>query len=289
MADTDRQDDGGEARTFSAAERLDLSRNQKREIEAQSRPNAALIHETIRAEGESELTRSWTALLLSGFAAGLSMGLSLMVQGLLHSHLEAGPSRELIGHFGYTVGFLVVVLGRQQLFTENTLTPVLPLLYNRDAKTLGRVIRLWIYVLAANIAGAWLFAAVVAHSSIFDAQAKQAFSEIAAHTLASPFTTTFLRAVTAGWLIALMVWLLPAAEGSRPLIIIVITYVVSLASLSHIIAGAVDCLYLVETGQASLRDFALVFFLPTLLGNTLGGVALVAVLNYGQVASEIEE
>ena len=109
-----------------------------------------------------------------------------------------------------------------------------------------------------------------------------------AHALSASFGTTLLRAVFAGWLIALMVWLLPGAEGSRPFIIVVITYVVSLAGFSHIVAGSVDCLFLVETGQTTWLGFIWAFFIPTLIGNILGGVALVAVLNYGQVAQDIE-
>jgi formate-nitrite transporter family protein len=274
---------------FNPASELDgLSNKQKQEVEAKSRPNAALIHETIRAEGESELERESIALLLSGLAAGLSMGLSLVVQGELHALLTEAPARLLIGHLGYTVGFIIVVLGRQQLFTENTITPILPLLHNRDLSTLWRVIRLWILVLTANVAGTWVFAAVAAHSAAFGPEVKQAFSEISAHAISASFGTTLVRAVFAGWLIALMVWLLPGAEGSRVLVIIVITYIVSLAGFSHIIAGSVECLFLIETGKATWRDFATVFFVPTLMGNILGGVALVAVLNYGQAAPDIE-
>ncbi len=116
----------------------DLSPKEQDAVAAQSRPNAALIHETIRAEGESELERTWWALITSGIAAGLSMGFSLVVEGLLQSHLPDAPWRELISKFGYTAGFLIVVLGRQQLFTENTLTPILPLLHNRNRRHISQ-------------------------------------------------------------------------------------------------------------------------------------------------------
>ncbi len=102
-------------------------------MESQSRPNAALIHETVRAEGESELERAVWALALSGLAAGLSMGFSLLVQGKLHAVLSGSAAQPLIAPLGYTVGFLIVVFGRQQLFAENTLTPILPLLWQGRA------------------------------------------------------------------------------------------------------------------------------------------------------------
>jgi formate/nitrite transporter FocA (FNT family) len=285
-----RRQPADEENRLSAASKLpEFTEKERESVEQQSRPNAALIHETIRAEGESELERTASALLLSGLAAGLSMGFSLIVEGLLHARLPDAPWRELITNFGYTIGFLIVVLGRQQLFTENTLTPILPLLYHRDGKTFGRVLRLWALVLAANIAATWLIAAALAHTGVFPADVKAAFSEISRHAIAEPFWTTVLKGVFAGWLIALMVWLLPGAEGMRPVVIVIITYVVALGGFAHIIAGSVDSFYLVETGEAGVGDYVWRFFLPTLIGNVIGGVTLVAVLNYGQVAPELED
>ncbi len=155
-------------RTFSAAAKLgDLSDQQKREVEEQSRPNAALIHETIRAEGESELERGARALVCSALAAGLSIGFSMVGEGELYAQLPAGPARDLLAPLGYTIGFLIVVVGRQQLFTENTLTPVLVLMHTRNWYTLKRVLRLWGIVLAANVAGAILFATALARGDAF--------------------------------------------------------------------------------------------------------------------------
>jgi formate/nitrite transporter FocA (FNT family) len=275
--------------SFGGAANLEnLSEKQKQQVEIQSRPNAALIHETIRAEGVSELERTAWALALSGFAAGLSMGFSFIAEGLLQHALPAGPARAVVAPLGYTVGFLIVVLGRQQLFTENTLTPVLPLLHNRDAATLGKVARLWAIVLVANLAGALAIAAILAKVPLFESGVESALTELAEKTIRDGFSVTFARAVFAGWLIALMVWLLPAAEGARPSIIIIITYVVALGQFSHIIAGSVDSAYLVFAERAGWNDFTFRFFLPTLAGNTTGGVALVAALNYGQVAPEVD-
>ena len=265
------------------------TRSEQEEIGDKSRPDALLIHETIRAEGESELARSPVALAFSGLAAGLSMGFSLLTEALLRSHLPAAGWRELVSKFGYCAGFLIVVLGRQQLFTENTLTPILPLLHNRDGHTLGRVARLWAVVLVANLIGTALVGAVLAYTPLLEQGTRDAVSEISLHIVSSPPLTVCLRAVFAGWLIALMVWLLPAVEGAAALLIIVIlTYIVSLGSFSHLIAGSVDASFLLFSRQSGLREILGAFFLPTLLGNVAGGVALVAMLNYGQIASEIE-
>jgi formate-nitrite transporter family protein len=276
--------------SFSAASEIEgVSPRQTREIESQSRPNAALIHETIRAEGEQELKRRWWAILVSGFAAGLSIGLSLVVQGKLHAALPEGAARDLIAPFGYSVGFLVVVLGRQQLFTENTLTPILPLLHHRDLETFLNVCRLWSLVLVSNIAGTWVMAAALAHAGIFEARDVDAFVEISRHTIEGSFAATFIRGIFAAWLIALMAWLLPASDGSRPMIIVIMTYVVAFGAFAHIVAGSVECAFMVLSGQASIGQYVADFFAPTLLGNVAGGTTLVALLNYGQVAPELED
>jgi formate/nitrite transporter FocA (FNT family) len=274
--------------SFNPAEKIpDLSPRKKEAIEGQSRPNAALIHETIRAEGESELDRTAVALLLSGLAAGLSIGFSLVTEGLLHAHLPDGAWKPLVSALGYPIGFLIVVLGRQQLFTENTLTPILPLLHNRNARTLWKVLKLWLVVLAANIIATWIFAVVIAHTPLFAPEIKEAFTQISRKVLEPSFGTTILKAIFAGWLIALMVWLLPGAESGRAFIILIITYVVAIGGFTHLIAGSVDVFYLVETDQAAWSDYIARFFVPTLIGNVLGGISLVAVLNFGQVAPEL--
>ena len=288
MNETRKQDAGDKNRLSSAAGLSDVSEPERNLVETRSRPNAALIHETIRAEGESELERSVSALLLSGFAAGLAMGLSLITEGLLRAHMPEAPWRDMVSKLGYAVGFLVVILGRQQLFTENTLTPVLPLLYNRDWPTFGRVARLWSLVLAANLAGTWAIAGVLAGTDIFPPEVNEAFAAISRHAVEGDFSSTLVKGIFAGWLIALLVWLMPGSGEARPLIVVLLTWLIAAAGFAHVIAGSVEASFLLFLQQASVVDYLWRFFVPTLLGNVVGGVTLVAVLNYGQVASEVE-
>ncbi|MGU3359429.1 formate/nitrite transporter family protein [Methylobacterium sp. M6A4_1b] len=253
------------------------------------RPDAFVLHEVIRLEGDEELRRQGSALLLSAIAAGLTMGFSLIVPGVLKAHLPEAPWAGLITSLGYATGFLIVVLGRQQLFTENTLTPILPLLHDRSRATLRRVLRLWGIVLSGNIVATAMIAAVLTYSDAFEPGVHAAFSALSHHAIGSAFGTTVIKAVFAGWLIALMVWMLPATGSAAPFVIILITWLVSMCGLSHIVAGSVDAFYLVFAGQATMVDYVWRFFLPTLIGNVFGGTALVAVLNFGQVAPEVEE
>lgn len=263
----------------------DLSHQEDEQIQRRAAPRAAVVYETIRREGQDELERPSKALAWSGLAAGLSMGFSLVTQGLLREGIPDTPWRRLITSVGYSIGFLIVILGRQQLFTENTLTPILPLLASRDMSVLRKVLRLWGVVLAANLIGAFIFALVVSATDVFEPGTKQAFSDISLEAIAGTFGTILLKGVFAGWLIALMVWLLPFAETARVAVIIIITYLVGVAHLAHSIAGAVEAFYVALRGEAAWGYVVGGYFVPTLIGNIIGGVALVAIVNYAQVFS----
>jgi formate/nitrite transporter FocA (FNT family) len=217
------------------------------------------------------------------------MGFSFLTQALLRSGLPEAPWTHLVASLGYSVGFTIVVLGRQQLFTESTLTAVLPALTNRDWATAKATLRLWTIVLAANILGTVLFAAAIRYGDFFPPEVPPNLAALARETVEHPFWTTLLKAVFAGWLIALMIWLLPSARSARLLIIVGLTYVVALGRFSHIIAGSAEAAFAVLDGEASISDYLGAFFVPTLIGNTLGGVSLVALLNHAPVRSEIED
>lgn len=261
----------------------DLTDAEETEVEQHRALRADVVHEAIRREGEEELGRSSSALAWSGLAAGLSMGFSLVAESLIREHLPEAPWRPLVAKLGYTVGYLIVILGRQQLYTENTLTVILPLLARRNAATLWQVLRLWGVVLAANLAGALAFAWVIGHTAVFEPRTRQVFAEIGREAMIGSFGVILLRGVFAGWLIALMVWMLPVADTSRAAIIVIITYVVGLAGFPHVIAGSAEALYEVTRGAAGWGAYLGGYLAPTFLGNTLGGVALVAALNHAQV------
>jgi formate/nitrite transporter FocA (FNT family) len=246
---------------------------------------ASEVHEVIRIEGEHQLGRPALSLLVYGLAAGLAMGVSVAAEAVLRSHLPEAPWREIVSRLGYPVGYLLVILGREQLFTENTLRPVIPFLTKPSAISLVRVLRLWAVVLLANLLGAATFAWASMRLDVFSPEVRHQIVEIGRKSIEHEPTGLFWRGIVAGWLIAQLVWMLPAAKAKMPIIVIV-TYVVGLAGLSHIVAGAVDTLALVVEGVTSFDQWLTHWMLPTLAGNVLGGVVLVAVLNHIQVTAE---
>jgi formate/nitrite transporter FocA (FNT family) len=263
----------------------ELTERQEQEAQDRTSVSAIVVHEAIRHDGEEELNRSSSALAWSGLAAGLSMGFSLVGEALLQAHLPDRPWRPLLTNLGYSLGYLIVIIGRQQLFTENTLTAIIPLLARRNLATLVRVARLWAVVLIANLAGAHLFAWVAGNTPMFRPEVQAAMLSLGKQAAAVTFGAAILRGIFAGWLIAMVVWMLAAIDTGRIAVIVIITYVVGLAGLTHIIAGSVSVLFLVMVGAKGWGAAAWGYMLPTLIGNSIGGVSLTAALNHAQVVA----
>ena len=256
-------------------------------IERSSRLSAPIIYEVLRREGEQEMERPLSSLWWSGVAAGLSLSLSLLAQAVLQSHLPDTPWRPLVSSLGYCLGFLVAVMARHQLFTENTITPVLPLAAKPTLRNLGRMGRLWGVVLVANFTGTFCAALFYTFSSVVSPDVRAAMLEVAHHSMAHAPSEMFFRAVGAGFVIAAMVWLLPSAGPAQPLIVIVMTYLVAAAEFAHIIAGSLEAFMLVLDGRLAILSMLTGFVGPVLAGNVVGGTVLFALISYGQVAEEI--
>ncbi|KAF0094947.1 MAG: formate/nitrite transporter family protein [Puniceicoccaceae bacterium 5H] len=253
-------------------------------------PSAASVYQAVYTEGENELHRPVTQLFWSALGAGIAMGFSFVTEAALSAHLpETSTWPQLITKFGYCIGFLLVILGRQQLFTENTITPVLPLFKHCGLAELRNVARLWATVLFANLVGAFCFAAVVHYTQPMPEIMMERAHTLATHVAEKSFARNLVGGVFAGWLIASLVWLLPFAGPSRVPMIIIVTYVIGLGSFSHVVAGFVETSYAFLSGEIGLGHMWFGFFLPTLTGNILGGTALVAAINHGQAAQPPEE
>ncbi|MDJ0386674.1 formate/nitrite transporter family protein [Roseomonas sp. E05] len=266
-----------------------ISAEEEEEIQDYQKLRPVAIYEVVRREGVEELGRPWRSLWWSGLAAGLSIGLSLAAQGTLHALLPDASWRPLVESLGYTVGFLIVILARQQLFTEITLTAVLPVLAEPGRKVLAALARNWSVVFLANMAGTLVFAAALSLEGILPPFVREGALAVSAHAAERGLGAGFMRAIFAGWMMALLVWLLPLAEAARFWVIALLTYLIAVFELSHVIAGAVELFLLMFTGRLGVLEGLGQHLLPWLAGNTIGGAALFALLAYGQVRDELAD
>ncbi|KPB71713.1 formate/nitrite transporter family protein [Pseudomonas cannabina] len=263
-----------------------LSAEEEREIDENQPPRAAVLHETIRMQGDHELERSVAALWWSALAAGLTMGLSLMAMGLLNSRLEGITGSHVISSLGYSAGFLAVILARQQLFTENTITAVLPVMSKLNLANVGRLLRLWGVVLTGNLVGTLLVAYVMLNLPIFDSSTDKAFLEIGRKVMENDVGQMFSKGIISGWMIATMVWMIASMENAKIAIIVLITYLMALGDFTHIVVGSAEVSYLVFAGELGWKDFWFVFAGPTLAGNIIGGSFIFALISHAQIRSE---
>lgn len=271
----------------AAAEKSDLSKKEVEEVEEHTWLPAPLVYQIVRQEGERELGRPVAALWWSGIAAGMSMGLSVFAEAILHVHLPAAGWRPLVENFGYCIGFLVVILSRHQLFTENTITPILPLMVQRTWACLYSVVRLWLLVAAANLVGALIFALFWSFAGVAEEETHQAVLQIGRHTMENDWAHMFTKAIAAGFLMASLVWMLPSVKGAEFWAIILVTYLIAVGNLTHIVAGGVEVLVLLLAAEISVFDFVWRFGFPVFVGNVIGGTGLFSLIVYAQVRQEI--
>jgi formate/nitrite transporter FocA (FNT family) len=265
----------------------EISEREAETVEERSRLPAPLIYEIVRRMGEEEMERPATSLWWSGVAAGLSISFSLLAQAVLRAHLPDTSWRPLLTSLGYPVGFLIVVLARQQLFTENTITPVLPLAANFTAANLAKLARLWTIVFAANMIGTAAAAVFCTLPPVLAPELRDVMIDISRQILQTSWIESFFRAISAGFLIAAMVWLIPSAEATAFHVIAMLTYLIGVGGFQHIVAGSVEAFLLVANGQLELGQMIVSFVVPVLLGNIVGGTALFTLISHAQVMSEI--
>jgi formate-nitrite transporter family protein len=256
-------------------------------VQERTTPPTPVIYETVRRLGEEEMSRPATSLVWSGIAAGVSMSFSLLAEAVLHLHLPDADWRELVVALGYPIGFVMVVLGRQQLFTENTITVVLPIMARPSAAMFMRAARLWGLVLAANLAGTLIAAAFITLTPVVDDDLRGAMLELSRRAVGHPWLAQGFRGITAGFLMAAMVWLLPSAESSQFNVVALLTYVIGITGSAHIVAGSVSSFLLLMSGDVSIGAMLAGFMLPVLVGNIVGGSVLFAAISHAQVMKEI--
>jgi formate-nitrite transporter family protein len=263
-----------------------LSDEELEDVAQRRAGSARVIHEVIRIQGREELERPWVSLGTSALAAGVAIGASVLAQSIISAALPAAPWRPLVSAFGYSIGFLIVILGNLQLFTENTITAVLPVATHPTRRNLGNLVRLWSVVLSCNLAGTLALGLLFARGAVLPPEHVRAIVDFAAEAIAHDALDVFLRGIPAGFLVASIAWILPNARESAFWIVVAITWTIAVGGFTHVVAGSAEAWTALFAGRTSLMG-VLGYILPALAGNVLGGTGLFTVLAHAQVRNEI--
>ncbi|HEM6849739.1 TPA: formate/nitrite transporter family protein [Acinetobacter baumannii] len=266
-----------------------LSWREKMAVEEHEKLSPRLVYEIIRRDGAEELDRPTAALIFSGIAAGLVISFSFVFKAIIASYIPTDAIwTDLITNFGYTIGFLIAILGHMQLFTENTITTVVPLFKPFTLDKLRAVGRLWGIVILCNIIGTALASLFFLTTDLFTPNIDKALDELAHHVASFSATQNLLKGVMSGLLIAALVWMLPSVSN-KFLVIFFMTYLIGLSDFTHVVVGSTEMSYLVWQGEASLGEYLFNFLIPTTIGNIIGGTGVFTLLIYGQVTEELEQ
>lgn len=266
-----------------------LSYRDRMAVEEHERLSPRLVYEIIRHHGIEELVRPRRALIFSGVIAGIIITFSFICKAIFAAYLPDTAWAPLVSNFGYTVGFLLVILGHMQLFTENTITTVVPMFNPLTLKKVWAVARLWTIVLCSNLVGTTLAAWFLLNGKVVNPEFTQAMDEIARHVAHFSGSENLWRGIPAGVLIASIVWMMPSAKYSAFMLVLFFTYLIALGDFTHIVVGSSEMAYWVMKGQASLYDYFVRFLIPTGIGNIIGGTGIFTLLIYVQVVEEIKK
>ncbi|MEM8655178.1 MAG: formate/nitrite transporter family protein [Pseudomonadota bacterium] len=275
--------------TSSSSPTLVEERKENEAVDEASGLSPKLIFETIRRHGEEELDRPIKTLFWSGIAAGILISFSVLGEAYLRAYLPDTDWRFIVENMGYSLGFLLVILGRMQLFTENTITTVVPAVLTPTRSVLTRVCTLWSVVLFANIIGAFVIASFLVFTPVLTPDLLAVVTDLSKHATGFPPLEGLVRGIPAGILIAAIVWMLPSAQNNEVLLIVIFTWLIALGDFTHIIAGSVEMAVLAVQGMIGFGPAIFGFFLPVLIGNIIGGTAVFTMMTYAQIRHEIED
>lgn len=246
------------------------------------RRTAQEIFERVEDNAHDELRRSTQALAFSGLAGGLSMGLTGLGVASAMAALGDAPGREFVAYAVYPLGFIAVIIGRAQLFTENTLYPVALILSER--RHIMDTARLWAVVLLCNVVGAIGFAALAIKTESLRADIAGNLVQLGVAAAQGSYAHIFWSGVIGGWIIALVAWMVTASHWTIGQIAVIwlLTFVVGIGHFAHCIATTGEIVSAVFSGAVPFSRY-LSWLVFATAGNILGGVVIVTLLNFGQV------
>ena len=235
------------------------------------------IYQRVVAYGDYELSTGTRELVFSGLAGGFAISITFLLYVELYGQFDGTP---VVSHLLYPLGFMYIILGGYQLYTENTLPPVAIVL--ERLASLPSLARVFGLVLLGNLVGAVFGALMLYYGEVLNHP--EAAILIGETALDTGWIPLFFKAVFAGLIVAGVVWMDFAAGDtvSRLLIIYLAFLAIPVAGLYHVVVSATELVYLVLATDAALWPGLYGFLLPVLLGNTLGGILLVTVVNFFQ-------
>jgi formate/nitrite transporter FocA (FNT family) len=250
--------------------------------ETTKRRTAREIFEAVEDNAHEELRRSMQALAFSGFAGGLSMGLTGLGVAAALAVLGDSAHHEFLAYLLYPVGFIAVIIGRAQLFTENTLYPVALILSER--RHVVDTIRLWVIVFLSNVLGAVAFAALAVRTDSLSTDIARQLVQLGTQAAQGSGSHIFWSGVIGGWIIALVAWMVTASHWTigQIMVIWLLTFVVGIGHFSHCIASSGEIMSAVFAGSVGFGRYLSWLGVAT-SGNIAGGVMIVTLLNFGQV------
>jgi formate/nitrite transporter FocA (FNT family) len=263
-------------------ESADASASVQRDLD---RPTASEIYQQVSKNAKRELSRTNLALAVSGIVGGLTMGLTGLSVSLVRTQLGGSNVSEFISMCFYPMGFMAVILGRGQLFTENTLYPVALMLTER--RHFWSTMRLWGIVFPANVVGAVLFAMLAVRTGALQPEYVNTLSQLGLQAVGFSTSHVFWSGVVGGWIIAMVAWLVSGSHSITGAVMLIwsLTFIVGIGHFAHCIAASSEILAAVLHGQLAASRYFL-WLGPAVLGNITGGVLLVTLLEYGQVNLE---
>lgn len=244
------------------------------------------IFERVVVDADEEISRSFRELFFSGLAAGFAITLTVLLYASMTHEADGIP---VIGALLYPIGFVYIILGNYQLYTENTLPPV-ALVIERMA-SVPAMLGMWSFVLLGNVVGGALGATALAYGGVFSPEVAQTATEIGMTGVETDWIALFTKGAFAGLLVAGVVWLDFGVQNAtaRLLLVYMAFLAIPLGNLFHVVVASTEVAYLVLEGHIGLMSGISQFALPVLLGNTVGGVLLVTIVNYFQTPTYIQQ
>jgi formate/nitrite transporter FocA (FNT family) len=270
-----------------ADDESNLTEDEKQKVEENSPPAAKVIHAAVTKQGDEELDRPLGSLFCSAVAAGIAIMTSLWTSGALHHYAPEAPWKEAIVALGYPFGFLVVVLGRMQLFTEQTVVAILPLAREKTAHNFMRVARLWSVVFLGNVVGTVFMAALAAYAHLQSNEVLGGMLAVAGKLREHTPLETLTLAIPAGFIMASVAWIRSAEDQFGFWVVVALTAAIGLGGFTHVVVGSAEAWLLLWKGEAGFGWLLGSFLLPALVGNVIGGTGLFALLAHAQVRQEI--